>query len=215
MDLRDIDFNDVISSLRVSKVPTGPVTVYQNVNFGGSSLDAGEGDVSIEDLRASSVGNDRISSIQIAPGYQVVACQNSRFRGRCDTFTSNDLDLRDIGFNDVISSLRVTRIGDDTPIENSSPVTNGLSLRTTADAPISFTIPQLLGASSDPDDDGLTFVGITIDQTVSQDGDVFTYDPATEFAELPDGLTGQAIFPYLISDGINPCLLYTSPSPRD
>ena len=204
LDLRDIDFNDVISSLRVSKVPTGPVTVYQNVNFGGSSLDAGEGDVSIEDLRASSVGNDRISSIQIAPGYQVVACQNSRFRGRCDTFTSNDLDLRDIGFNDVISSLRVTRIGDDTPIENSSPVTNGLSLRTTADAPISFTIPQLLGASSDPDDDGLTFVGITIDQTVSQDGDVFTYDPATEFAELPDGLTGQAIFPYLISDGINP-----------
>ena len=73
-----------------------PVTVYQNVNFGGNSLDVGEGDVSIGDLRASSVGNDRISSIQIAPGYQVVACQNSGFRGRCEPFNSNVLDLRDI-----------------------------------------------------------------------------------------------------------------------
>ena len=204
LDLRDIDFNDVISSLRISKVPTGPVTVYRNVNFGGSSLDAGEGDVSIADLRASSVGNDTISSIQIAPGYQVVACQNSRFRGRCETFSSNDLDLRDMGFNDVISSLRIARTGDNTPAENSSPVTNGLALRTSADVPISFTIQQLLDASSDPDGDDLTFVGITIDQRISQLVDVFTYDPATEFAELPDGQTGQAIFPYLISDGINP-----------
>ena len=87
-----------------------PVTVYQNVNFGGSSLDIGEGDVSIAALRASSVGNDRISSIEIASGYQVVACRNSGFRGRCEFFTSDVLDLRDIDFNDVISSLRVSKV---------------------------------------------------------------------------------------------------------
>ena len=109
-NLRGINFNDVISSLRVSKVTTLPVTVYQHVNFRGSSLSVGEGDLTFRELRASSVGNDRISAIEIAPGYEVYACQHGGFGGRCETFTGSVSDLRGINFNDVISSLRVQQM---------------------------------------------------------------------------------------------------------
>lgn len=105
-DLRDIQFNDVISSFRVTLAPV--VTVYQHVNYRGNSLSVGLGDVTLRDLRISRVGNDVISSIRIAPGYEVYACQHGGFRGRCETFTNDTPDLRDIQFNDVISSLRVS-----------------------------------------------------------------------------------------------------------
>ena len=105
-DLRDIQFNDVISSFEVRVSSSSPVTVFQNVNFRGAALSVGLGEVSIDDIR-NSVGNDRISSIQIAPGFEVYACQNSRFRGRCETFANDTADLRDIQFNDVISSFEV------------------------------------------------------------------------------------------------------------
>ncbi len=106
-DLRDISFNDFISSFLVRESSTSPVTVYRNIGFRGNSLSVGEGDVTIEDLIASSVGNDRISSIQIADGYEVFACKNFRFRGTCETFTGSVSDLRGMNFNNVISSLRV------------------------------------------------------------------------------------------------------------
>ena len=86
-DLRTISFNDTISSLSVTRVSVAPVTVFQHVNFGGSSLGLGEGDTTLRVLRDSRVGNDRISSIQIAEGYEVFACQHSRFRGRCETLS--------------------------------------------------------------------------------------------------------------------------------
>jgi len=106
-DLRRIRFNDVISSLRVRKIPVPAVTVYQHVNFRGNALAVGEGRVTIRDLRRSAVGNDVVSSIEIEPGYEVTACQHQRLRGRCEVFTESVTDLRGIGFNDVISSLRI------------------------------------------------------------------------------------------------------------
>ena len=83
------------------------VTIHQNVNFRGRESSFGAGDVSIQNLR-NTVGNDVISSIEIAPGYTVLACQHSRLRGRCETFTSDVSDLRTIGFNDTVSSLRIS-----------------------------------------------------------------------------------------------------------
>ena len=129
-DLRDISFNDAISSLLVRRVTEQPVTVYVHVNFSGDSLSVGEGDLSFGDLRASSVGNDRISSIIIAPGYEVTACQHSGLRGRCETFTGTVTDLRGISFNDVISSLRVRKVTEQpvTVFENSSFSGNSLSV---------------------------------------------------------------------------------------
>jgi len=109
-DLRDINFNDTISSFRVEltqPIVGSPVNLYRHVNFRGNSIGVGEGEFSINVLRNSNVGNDQISSISVAAGYSVTACKHGGFRGRCETFTNDASDLRNINFNDVISSFRV------------------------------------------------------------------------------------------------------------
>ena len=203
-DLRTISFNDVISSLNVTKLADqSPVTVYRNVNFSGNSLEIDqEGEITIQDLRDSSVGNDAISSIQITDGYSVFACKNSRLGGSCETFTSSILDLRSIGFNDTISSLTVTR-GSDTSQPNRAPVASDLALQTTADVPIQFTLADLESAVSDADDDALTIlVNITnvAGNSLTRSGDTFTFDPRSFFTDLPSGEAENVIFTYSVTD---------------
>ena len=94
------------------------VTVYQHINFGGSSLSVGAGDVTIGDLQSSGVRNDRISSIRVSAGYEVLACQHSQLGGRCELFTSDITDLRTISFNDTISSLRVSLSAASSPVRS-------------------------------------------------------------------------------------------------
>ena len=79
------------------------VTVFKHANFTGSSLSVGEGVVSRRVLRRSGVGNNDISSIEIEPGYEVVACKRNNQKGVCETITGSVADLGTIGFNDVIS----------------------------------------------------------------------------------------------------------------
>lgn len=195
-DLRDIHFNDVISSLRVSKIPTTlPVTVFKHVNFRGNSLNIGVGDVTIEDLKSSSVGNDTISSIRIADGYEVVACQHGQLRGRCDTYTGDVSDLRVLHFNDVISSLTVQLAS--TTEDNNPPVAPDLTVSTNADTPINYSVN-----ASDPDQDPLTFTSTSPSNgtlTNNNDG-TFTYDPAGAFSELLTSQTETVSFQYTVSD---------------
>ena len=149
-DLRYINFNDVISSFRVERTapePVLPVTVYQHVNFRGDSYSVGEGEHSIGDIRRSDVGNDRISSIAIQPGYSVYACEHSRFRGTCHTFTSDTADLRTIHFNDKISSFRVDAPGSDD---------------SSTDEPITVTVTDVTGGSVDDAAAALSPLGVNI-----------------------------------------------------
>ncbi len=84
-------------------------TVYQHVNFRGRSLilDTRKKYL-ISDLEKN-IGNDIISSIKILTGHKLRACEHSRGggTGRCEIFTSNQNDLRKIGFNDTISFLEI------------------------------------------------------------------------------------------------------------
>jgi len=174
-DLRTISFNDTISSLSVTRVSVAPVTVFQHVNFGGSSLGLGEGDTTIGALRNSRVGNDRISSIQIADGYEVFACQHSRFRGRCETFTASTADLRIISFNDVISSLRVQKTtGTPPPPVNTAPVASDVFLSTDADTPFDFSLALDV---TDADGDALSITVDTLTGLTNNNNGTFTFDP--------------------------------------
>lgn len=194
-DLRTINFNDVISSFRVTKVPKLPVTVFQHVNFRGNSLNVGAGKVTIQDLRSSSVGNDRISSIRVADGYEVVACQHGRHNGRCETFTSDIADLRKIHFNDAISSLKVQLVSTAT---NTAPIANSLDISTAADTPIDFTV-----LFSDVDGDPLTISSTSpSDGLLTDNGNgTFNFDPAGDFSTLLVGQTRTVTFNYTVSDG--------------
>ena len=201
-------FNDVISSLRVTRVSNDPpvVTVFQHVRFAGRSLDIREeGTFTIGDLR-NTIGNDVISSISIADGYQVLACQHSRNggSGRCEFFTSDsDLsalsDLRTIGFNDTISFLDVTRVSDDIPVPNTPPVASDITLVTNADTTVAIDV---LGNVSDADGDTLTIsIPQSVDGLVENSDGSFSYDPPAAFSNLPSGQSDVVSFNYEVSDG--------------
>jgi hypothetical protein len=75
------------------------------VNFRGEPFIV-RGDVA--DLR--DVGwNDRISSLQMAPGESWEVCENTNFGGRCGVVSGSEGDLRRRGWNDMVSSMRPVR----------------------------------------------------------------------------------------------------------
>lgn len=86
-----------------------PVTVYVDDNYENTSqeFDVGEFDVSVI---KDGVGNDAISSIRIAQGYQVTLYEDSGFSGASIILTQDELNFENLDFNDTVSSLKVEMI---------------------------------------------------------------------------------------------------------
>lgn len=101
------DFDDCVSSLKVELADShAPVTVYSDANFGGGSQEFGAGDYDWADLTASGgIGNDKLSSIRVAPGYKVTLYENANFGGATRVITADSGYVAD--FNDKTSSLKV------------------------------------------------------------------------------------------------------------
>ena len=104
-NLNDIGFNDYISSLKVEKYKEGSsvVTVYDNGDYKGRYQNYGFGDHNRVWL------NDKISSIKIADGYEVVIYNDGDFKGKEYLLTADESNLKDIGFNDKISSIKIIK----------------------------------------------------------------------------------------------------------
>ena len=85
------------------------VIVYDDVNFQGPALTLRN---DVPDLREFRL-NDRISSLQMAPGETWEVCENINFGGRCAVLSGSERDLRPRGWNDMISSMRRVRGRDD------------------------------------------------------------------------------------------------------
>jgi len=85
-------------------LPREGVCFYKDTNFRGDYFCAGAG----EDLRAVPDGmNDRISSIKVFGDAAVTVFRDVRFDGRSSRFDRDVRDLKDAGWNDLISSIRV------------------------------------------------------------------------------------------------------------
>jgi len=129
-DLRPRGWNDMISSMRRVRGRDdrraqdrddrrfrddrieggrGSITVYDDVNFQGPALNLRN---DVPDLREFRL-NDRISSLQVAPGETWEVCESVNFSGRCGVITGSERDLRPVGWNDMISSIRRVRDRDD------------------------------------------------------------------------------------------------------
>jgi hypothetical protein len=80
------------------------VKIFADCNFGGGSRSFGPGAYNTEQL--AGVGNDKISSIQVPNGWQVIVYNDGNWQGTSKTYyaTSNCLES---GWNDRISSLRI------------------------------------------------------------------------------------------------------------
>ena len=91
----------------------GPVTLYPDCSYRGTSVGLGEGNYTLNDLRARGMVNDDISSLRVQGGYEAVLYWDNDFRGRSLTVRGDDDCLANEGFNDQLSSLRVRPAGGD------------------------------------------------------------------------------------------------------
>lgn len=104
------------------------MTLYEHADFRGASRTLAPGEA-LENLSRARFSNgegmnDRISSIRIEGGAEVLVYQDAGFRGGSRRFNYSVSDLNDSapGWNDAISSLRAERSrGDHTPDHRPEP----------------------------------------------------------------------------------------------
>ncbi len=109
-------FNDVTSSLKVELIggPNLPVIAYANSPYGGVEQQFDVGEFNWDVLNAG-VGNDKMSSIRIRPGYKVTLYKDHSYQGASKVLTADQIYLDD--FNDSVSSLKVEKIS---PVDSTS-----------------------------------------------------------------------------------------------
>jgi hypothetical protein len=83
------------------------ITVFQDENFRGENATFRQ---DVPDLRRYNF-NDRITSLRVAPGEYWEACESPNYQGRCQVFSGEERNLRNVGWTDKISSLRRVRRG--------------------------------------------------------------------------------------------------------
>lgn len=89
----------------------GVVTVYLDCYYKGTSATLSVGDYNMSDLTALGITNDAISSIAIQNGYKVELFWNINYAGSSLVLTSDNDCLVDEGWNDEVTSLKITPNG--------------------------------------------------------------------------------------------------------
>jgi predicted alpha-1,6-mannanase (GH76 family) len=103
------DWNDRISSIKIAEV-SGPVSVYQDITYGGYAAGLDVGDYSLAQLQAKGILNNDITSLKVAQGFKVTVYDTDNFTGTSAVYTTDTGWLAD--WNDRIGSLRVRPNGD-------------------------------------------------------------------------------------------------------
>ncbi|MGY8787201.1 MAG: beta/gamma crystallin-related protein, partial [Fidelibacterota bacterium] len=87
------------------------IVVFDNSDFRGksSSLDIGE----YNDIGKVTGLNDKISSIKINKGFQVIVFENGGFEGKKVVLTGDQPNLGKLDWNDKISSIKVDKYNKD------------------------------------------------------------------------------------------------------
>ncbi|RYE15337.1 MAG: carbohydrate-binding protein [Sphingobacteriales bacterium] len=100
----------VIRNQMGTVTPTGVVNLYQHCSFGGYTAALGEGSYTLAQLNALGIRNDDISSLKVQAGYQIKMYNDANFSGSTITKTADDSCLVDDGYNDLISSVVVSKV---------------------------------------------------------------------------------------------------------
>jgi hypothetical protein len=88
-------------------MPRAGVCFFEDTNFRGRYFCVGPG----EDMSRMPPGmNDKISSVRVVGNVEVMVFKDGRFKGPSGRFSTDVGDLRREGWNDQISSLRVTNV---------------------------------------------------------------------------------------------------------
>ncbi len=90
--------------------PTGVVNLYQHCDFGGYTAALKEGTYTLAQLNALGVLDNDVSSLKVQAGYQIQVFNENNFTGASIVKTADDSCLVDDGFNDVITSVVVSKV---------------------------------------------------------------------------------------------------------
>jgi len=86
------------------------VSLFQDINYGGYGVYLPVGNYTLAQLQAFGARNDDITSLKVAPGYQVTLYADNNFSGASTVITS-DVSLLDVtNWNDKVSSIRVAAL---------------------------------------------------------------------------------------------------------
>ena len=100
-------------TIPVPKFPsdsTSPVVaVYQNYNYDGLEAQLSEGSYTKSQLVALGVTDNDISSMQVDAGLTVELFDDDNFQTPLGTFTSDQPNFGNLGINDKVTSLRISR----------------------------------------------------------------------------------------------------------
>lgn len=105
-DMRNLDGGGSVS----------PPTFYKHCSYAGSYIKLSEGDYDLGKLRQIARQynyqgdiNDDISSVRVPAGYRVTLYEHDNFQGRTLDLTGDESCLVGRGFNDLTSSIKITR----------------------------------------------------------------------------------------------------------
>jgi hypothetical protein len=85
----------------------GEVTVYQHINYGGTSGTFAVGSYTTAQMQAKGIPDNWVSSVRVTNGYQVTFYDNDNFGGATLVKTADDATLVDDSWNDRASSMVV------------------------------------------------------------------------------------------------------------
>jgi Beta/Gamma crystallin len=104
--------NQDFGGIQIPGSAAANVQLYQHCNFGGWQANFNSpGNVSLGQVLAAGGLNDDASSIRIAPGYRVTLFQHDGQTGTSVTLTGDNSCFVGIGFNDILSSMRIETAG--------------------------------------------------------------------------------------------------------
>ena len=108
---------------------TTAATFYKDCNYAGAAVGLPAGNYTLSQLIARGIVNDDISSLQVQSGYTVVLYWDDNFLGATLTKTASDACLVDDGWNDKVSSVKIS--GAAVAASSARMVTNNFSLSNT------------------------------------------------------------------------------------
>ncbi|MEO0471780.1 MAG: discoidin domain-containing protein, partial [Bacteroidota bacterium] len=89
--------------------PTTTVSFYEDCNYGGNSIQLGEGEY--PNITNVGLGNDVLSSLQVPNNFEVTLFLHYNFGGDSLVFTADDACLSDNNFDNTVSSMKIVDIG--------------------------------------------------------------------------------------------------------
>jgi alpha-L-fucosidase len=130
-----LTFSGQIPSLQ----PAAGAVLFQDVGYSGGDAVLPVGNYTSAQLGLSGLPAYTLSSVRLAPGYQVIGYSGDNFTGTAWTFTADNPDLRVTGNNDAVASLkvqfnpatwfRITNVTDGLVLDSGGSVPSGSNLK--------------------------------------------------------------------------------------